>query len=66
MSGDTPQQQTSPRDEVNSCLDGSKVATPRRITSETLMAGRRELIIEHSGEAYRLTVTSKGKLILTK
>ncbi|HEY4647063.1 MAG TPA: hemin uptake protein HemP [Steroidobacteraceae bacterium] len=38
----------------------------RRLTSEALMAGAREVILEHRGEQYRLRVTSNGKLILTK
>lgn len=37
-----------------------------RISSGTLLNGRTELIIEHAGEEYRLRITSKGKLILTK
>jgi len=41
-------------------------STMRRITSNELLAGRKELAIEHSGEEYRLRITSKGKLILTK
>ncbi len=42
------------------------IPTLRRMTSNELLAGRRELAIEHSGEEYRLRLTSKGKLILTK
>ncbi len=42
------------------------VLTMRSITSDELFAGRRELAIEHNGEEYRLRITSKGKLILTK
>ncbi len=38
----------------------------RRVGSGELMQGIRELIIEHSGDEYRLRITSKGKLILTK
>ncbi len=38
----------------------------RRMTSNELLAGRKELAIEHNGEEYRLRLTSKGKLILTK
>ena len=38
----------------------------RRLSSDELLDGRRELVIEHSGEEYRLRITSKGKLILTK
>lgn len=41
-------------------------ANPIRVTSEQLLAGRRELFIEHGGDSYRLRVTNKGKLILTK
>jgi hemin uptake protein HemP len=37
-----------------------------RVSAASLFAGARELIIEHGGEEYRLRVTSKGKLILTK
>ncbi|WP_198133787.1 hemin uptake protein HemP [Anaeromyxobacter dehalogenans] len=39
---------------------------PRRTTTAALLGDARELVIEHAGEAYRLRVTSKGKLILTK
>ena len=38
----------------------------RRHTSEALLAGSREVIIEHRGEDYRLRLTANGKLILTK
>jgi hemin uptake protein HemP len=38
----------------------------RRISSAELFAGGREILIEHSGETYRLRHTSLGKLILTK
>ena len=39
---------------------------PIRIELAALLAGRREAIIVHNGEDYRLRVTSNGKLILTK
>lgn len=39
---------------------------PRRIDSASLLAGAREIEIDHHGELYRLRCTSKGKLILTK
>jgi hemin uptake protein HemP len=42
------------------------VAPTRRLTTEALMAGAREVILEHRGEPYRLRVTSNGTLILTK
>ena len=39
---------------------------PRSVDSITLMSGRRELIIRHGTETYRLRVTASNKLILTK
>jgi hemin uptake protein HemP len=38
----------------------------KRISSVELFAGAREVLIDHSGETYRLRRTSLGKLILTK
>lgn len=37
-----------------------------RLDSPTLFAGRRELVIVHNGQEYRLRITSQQKLILTK
>jgi hemin uptake protein HemP len=39
---------------------------PLTLTSEQLLGGRRQLIIQHGGERYRLLVTRSNKLILTK
>ena len=36
------------------------------VDSATLMGGRRELIIRHGDETYRLRITASNKLILTK
>jgi hemin uptake protein HemP len=36
------------------------------VSSEDLLAGRRQLIIQHGPEQYRLQVTNSNKLILTK
>ncbi|HYA19908.1 MAG TPA: hemin uptake protein HemP [Burkholderiales bacterium] len=36
------------------------------IASEQLMQGKREIIIRHGLEKYRLRITAAGKLILTK
>jgi hemin uptake protein HemP len=47
-------------------LDSAPVPRPRRIPSERLMDGRREIIIEHGPDEYRLRITSSGKLLLTK
>jgi hemin uptake protein HemP len=37
-----------------------------KIASEQLMRGKREIIIQHGLEEYRLRITASGKLILTK
>lgn len=47
----------------------SSLASPdraKRISSAELFGGAREVLIDHSGETYRLRHTSQGKLILTK
>jgi hemin uptake protein HemP len=36
------------------------------VDSVTLMNGRRELIIRHGADTYRLRITASNKLILTK
>jgi hemin uptake protein HemP len=36
------------------------------IAVETILAGRREIVLLHNGLRYRLRVTSNNKLILTK
>ncbi len=41
-------------------------ASAREITSQELMQGKREIVIRHGEEAYRLSVTRSGKLILRK
>ena len=38
----------------------------RRIEIGCLLGGAREAIIVHNGEDYRLRITSRGRLILTK
>jgi hemin uptake protein HemP len=38
----------------------------RPVDSVTLMKGRRELIIRHGADTYRLRITASNKLILTK
>lgn len=39
---------------------------PARFDGDRLFAGRREVIIVHRGEEYRLRITRQEKLILTK
>ncbi len=41
-------------------------ATPLEVDSQILMGGRKEMLIRHAGDMYRLRVTAQGKLILTK
>jgi hemin uptake protein HemP len=36
------------------------------ISSQELLQGRREIFIDHEGHLYRLRLTSRGKLYLTK
>jgi len=38
----------------------------REVDSQDLMRGAREIVIRHGAEAYRLSVTRSGKLILRK
>jgi hemin uptake protein HemP len=44
----------------------SSGAPPLVVDSVTLMAGRRELLIRHGDDVYRLRITASNKLILTK
>jgi hemin uptake protein HemP len=47
-------------------LRGEAPLAPLRVPAAELFRGRRELIILHNADEYRLRVTSNGKLILTK
>ncbi|OOG47485.1 hemin transporter HemP [Rhodanobacter sp. C06] len=38
----------------------------RRISSQSLLEGERELVIQHQGSEYHLRLTRNDKLILTK
>lgn len=38
----------------------------QRISSQELLSGQQEIVIDHLGEEYRLRTTRNGKLILTK
>ena len=39
---------------------------PPRISSQRLLGGGRDLVIDHAGQEYRLHLTRNDKLILTK
>jgi hemin uptake protein HemP len=43
-----------------------KAPQPTPITSAQLLGGRREIVIQHGAEQYRLRLTSSNKLILVK
>lgn len=51
--------------EIAVAWDGPDLDIPV-IDSVALMNGRRELVIRHNGQTYRLRVTASDKLILTK
>jgi hemin uptake protein HemP len=55
--------------ETRSERDGGPVDKELRlpvVSSRTLLAGHREVIIEHGTERYRLRLTASNKLILVK
>jgi hemin uptake protein HemP len=47
------------------CPDGTPQLPARRVTSESLLGQRKELVIVHNGREYRLRLTRNGRLILT-
>jgi hemin uptake protein HemP len=44
----------------------AKVRLPPSVSSRDLFAGKREVVIEHGEERYRLCITASNKLILIK
>ena len=47
-------------------VGGETIDVTPSVDSVTLMKGRRELLIRHGAETYRLRITASNKLILTK
>jgi hemin uptake protein HemP len=45
---------------------GDSSGDQRQIPSSSLFHGRREIVIVHHGQEYRLRITKADKLILTK
>jgi hemin uptake protein HemP len=45
---------------------GTSTPRPKSIAIDELMGSAREVILRHADDEYRLRITSKGKLILTK
>jgi hemin uptake protein HemP len=57
------------RDDPGQAIPKHVPAVPkllRRLKVSELLAGEREVILEHDGQDYRLRITANGKLILTK
>ena len=54
------------KQEVNLPQTGVGAGGCRTLHSSDILAGAREVIIEHRDECYRLRLTSMGKLILTR
>ncbi len=55
-----------PRAQRPDDVGGETADVVHSVDSVTLMQGRRELIIRHGADTYRLRVTASNKLILTK
>ena len=54
------------KQETNFQQTGIGTGGRRTLHSSDILAGAREVIIEHRDECYRLRLTSMGKLILTR
>lgn len=54
-----------PRSEQQS-KDSKAVESPPEVAFEELAQGRKEVLIEHHGQVYRLRATRNGGLILNK
>ena len=59
--------QPNTKQEQSNCVVVGAARSVRqpKISSQALLGGLRELIIEHGGREYRLRLTQNGKLILT-
>ncbi len=57
---------SDPQKPMESRTPESMSDTPREVNSRDLMGGEREIVIRHGTDAYRLSVTRSGKLILRK
>ena len=54
------------RDDAAAAPTRSAVPGTRCLRSDELLEGRRDVLIQHGTEVYRLSQTRSGKLILTK
>lgn len=62
----TPTLAHSPRPPAVSRLSAAAPVVARRVSSQLLLDGARELVIQHQGGEYHLRLTRNDKLILTK
>ncbi|MFA6228879.1 MAG: hemin uptake protein HemP [Rhodanobacter sp.] len=62
----TPTFPPSPRPLVVSTRPAAAPNITRRVSSQLLLDGARELVIQHQGGEYHLRLTRNDKLILTK
>ncbi len=61
-----PGAESGPESAPDPAFNSASAASLRRVSSEELLAGARELEIVHGDALYRLRLTALGKLILTK
>lgn len=55
------------QDKANAAVGHAEdTENPPEYSTDTLFAGRREIVIHHAGAAYRMKITKQGKLILNK
>lgn len=58
------------RQPTRPCIETTNARAGRaesgELSSDALLGGRRELVIRHGDETYRLRLTRQNKLILTK
>ena len=62
--GDDQPMNQQPR--VGRAAEPDPASAPRIVDSTALMDGRREILIRHGDDLYRLRITASNKLILTK
>lgn len=48
------------------CTSKEESSSSALLRSQTLFQGKREIVIEHEGQYYRLRITRRNKLILQK
>lgn len=53
-------------DKDKSRTSGEEPPPPQSLDALTLFAGRKEIRLDLRGESYRLRITRRGRLILTK